>query len=95
MFVLLVVRKYVSNIRRELTRSRNKSRQQTSIYTDIRNNSLTYTYDDCDNTTAAIERMNKANTNNNYRMNDNPEYIELGDNRREPVYTPILPPIFQ
>jgi hypothetical protein len=91
-FVLLIVRKYVSKVKRELTK--NKSRPQTSIYNNVRNYSLRTMYDDCDLTFTDIDRINRLKVNNcQSSLQCEAEYIELNGETTEPVYTPILPPI--
>jgi capsular polysaccharide biosynthesis protein len=91
-FVLLIVRKYVSKVKRELTN--NKSRQQNSIYTDVRNYSLRTMYDDCGLSFTDIDRINRLNVNNcQSSRHSEAEYLELNGETTEPVYTPILPPI--
>lgn len=104
-FVFLIVRKYVSNMRKELINFRNnKSRKNTSIYADIKSNiSVNHTgiYDDCDNTRLSTRnlsnKLNKIAKKNLCKYKYEAEYIELEgmptSSKSEPLYIPILPPI--
>ena len=76
------------------TKTRN-TRNQTSIYTDVKSNSINFIYDDCDNSRVNW-KANRVTKREWDRSKYDTDYIDFDADRSqssaEPLYISILPP---